>query len=226
MTYQKDTPIRNILKSDRPREKLIKYGPAKLSKSELLAVLLGSGNPGENVVALAKRVLSTVGSSQLPQTGFAELKKIVGLGEAKASAIVAAFELGQRLLKGKETKLLITPQDVYKELGYLKTLKKEHFVIVFLDSRQQIIKKELIAVGTVNESLVHPREVFEPAVRCLANGVIATHNHPSGDPNPSGDDIALTRKLQKAGEILSIKLLDHIIVGSKGYFSFKEQKLL
>ena len=123
MTYQKNTPIKDIPKSDRPREKLIKYGPAKLSKSELLAVLLGSGNPGENVVALAKRVLGTVGSSQLPQTGFTELKKIVGLGEAKASTIVVAFELGQRLLKGKETKLLITPQDVYKELGYLYILK-------------------------------------------------------------------------------------------------------
>ena len=225
-TYTKTTPIKQIPLADRPREKLIKYGAQKLTNSELLAILLGSGCQGENVLALSTRILQTIGTDNLVDSSVQSLGKIKGLGQAKACLITASIELGKRLLKEKQHILLIEPQQVYKELKYLSTLKKEHFVVLFLDSRHQVIKKELVAIGTISESLIHPREVFEPAVRNLASQIIVAHNHPSGGLDPSANDISLTKKLTVAGEVLGIAVLDHVIISSKGYFSFKEQNLL
>ena len=218
--------IKDLPKVERPREKLIKYGPEKLSNSELLAILLRSGKKGENVVELANKILKRFRADKLPYLTFDELKDYPGLGPAKACEIVACFELGKRLLKGKKARIYLSPKEVWEELKDIRDNKKEHFVIFYLDSRNQEIKREIISVGSLNASLVHPREVFEPTVRNLAAQIILAHNHPSGDPEPSEDDITITKRLIEAGKIMGIEVVDHIIVVKNGFFSFKEKGLL
>lgn len=218
--------IKQLHPIERPREKLIKYGPEKLSNSELLAILLRTGKKGENVVEMAQKILQKFNSEKLAHTPFHELKKYSGLGPAKSCEIVACFELGKRLLKEKKTGLILSPQEIYNELKDLRNHKKEHFVIFYLDSRNQEIKREIISVGTLNASLVHPREVFEPAIIHNCAQVIVAHNHPSGDPEPSEDDIEITKRLQQAGKILGIELLDHIIIAKDGFLSLKERGII
>jgi DNA repair proteins len=156
--------IKDLPKVERPREKLIRYGPEKLSNSELLAIILGSGTKERNVIELANKILKKFSADELPNLTFNDLKNYPGLGPAKACEIIACFELGKRLLKGKRTKIYLTPKDVWDELKDLHNHKKEHFVIFYLDARNQEIKREIISVGSLNANLVHPREVFEPAV--------------------------------------------------------------
>jgi len=218
--------IKDLPKVDRPREKLEKYGPEKLSNSELLAILLRSGQKGINVVELSKRILSKFSADGLAKANVKELKNTFGLGSAKSCEIVACFELGRRLLQNKQSALLLSPKDVWEELKDIRDNKKEHFVIFFLDTRNQEIKREIISIGSLNANLVHPREVFEPAVRYLAAQIIVAHNHPSGDPSPSEEDLVITQKLVEAGKILGIELMDHVIVAQNSYFSFKEKGLL
>jgi len=218
--------IKNIPRIDRPREKLIQYGPEKLSNSELLALLLRSGNKDVNAIELAGKILKKFGAKELPNLIFKDLKKIPGLGPAKACEIVACFELGKRLLKDKKSQIFLTPKEIWEELRDLRNHKKEHFVIFYLDSRNQEIKREIISIGSLNANLVHPREVFEPAIRNLAAQIIVAHNHPSGDPTPSEDDLEITRRLIESGKILGIEVIDHIIVAKNKFFSFKEKKLI
>jgi len=218
--------IKNIPKIDRPREKLIQYGPEKLSNSELLALLLRSGNKDVNAIELAGKILKKFGAKELPNLNFKDLKKIPGLGPAKTCEIVACFELGKRLLKDKKAHIFLTPKEIWEELKDLKNHKKEHFVIFYLDSRKQEIKRETISIGSLNANLVHPREVFEPAIRNLAAQIILAHNHPSGDPEPSEDDLEITKRLIESGKILGIEVIDHIIVAKNDFFSFKERKLI
>ena len=218
--------IKDLPKVERPREKLMRYGPEKLSNSELLAILLRSGKKGENVVELAGKILKRFKADKLPYLTFDELKDYPGLGPAKACEIVACFELGKRLLKDKKARIYLKPKEVWEELKDIRDNKKEHFVIFYLDSRNQEIKREIISVGSLNANLVHPREVFEPAVRNLAAQIILAHNHPSGDPEPSEDDITITKRLVEAGKIMGIEVVDHIIVVKSGFFSFKEKGLL
>lgn len=218
--------LQEMPKIERPREKLIHYGPEKLSHSELLAILLRTGNKDENVVLLANKIIKKFGLECLPQAKYTELKDLYGLGPAKACEIVACFELGKRCLKEKRTHLFLKPQDVFNELKDIRDNKKEHFVIFYLDTRNQEIKRETISVGSLNASLVHPREVFEPAVRNIAAHIIIAHNHPSGEPTPSDEDIKLTHRLREAGKIMGIEILDHIIVTKHTYLSFKEQGIL
>lgn len=218
--------IKDIPKVERPRERLIQYGPSRLSTSELLALLLRSGRKGENVVSLANRILKKYKSENIPSLSYNELRQFSGLGPAKACEIVACFELGKRLLKGKIAGLYLKPEDVWKELRDIRDHKKEHFIIFFLDSRNQEIKRETISVGTLNTNLVHPREVFEPAVKNLAAQVILAHNHPSGNPEPSEDDLGLNKRLVEAGKILGIEVIDHIIVTKSLYFSFQQERLM
>ncbi|MDA2922465.1 DNA repair protein RadC [Patescibacteria group bacterium AH-259-L07] len=218
--------IKDLPKIDRPREKLAKYGPEKLSNSELLAILLRTGTKEYNVIELSKRILSKFGSKKLPEVSYAELKKVFGLGSAKACEIVACFELGKRLLKSKKANLYLSSQDVWQELKDIRGKKKEHFVVLYLNTRNQEIEKEIISVGSLNANLVHPREVFEPAVQNLAAQIIIAHNHPSGDPEPSKDDLEITKRLVKAGKILGIEIIDHIIVTKNDFFSFKDKKLI
>jgi len=218
--------IKDLPKIERPREKLEKYGPERLSNSELLAILLRTGSEGVNVVELANKILKKFSSVGLAKASVKELKSTFGLGAAKACEIVACFELGRRLLQNKQSALLLTPKDVWNELKDLRDHKKEHFVIFFLDSRNQEIKREIISVGSLNANLVHPREVFEPAVRHLAAQVIVAHNHPAGDPSPSQEDSEITKQLVDAGKLLGIEVRDHVIVSKTDLFSFKEHKLL
>lgn len=218
--------IKDLPKVDRPREKLEKYGPEKLSNSELLAILLGTGVKGVNVVELSNKILRKFSNGGLAKASFKELKNTFGLGEAKACEISACFELGRRLLQNKQSALLLTPKDVWDELKDIRDHKKEHFVVFFLDSRNQEIKREIISVGSLNANLVHPREIFEPAVRHLAAQIVIAHNHPSGDPEPSEEDLIITKRLSEAGKIMGIEIIDHIIVTKTDRFSFKEKALI
>jgi DNA repair protein RadC len=218
--------MKNIPKIDRPREKLIQYGPEKLSNSELLALLLRSGNKDINAIELAEKILKKFGAKKLPNLIFKDLNEISGLGPAKACEIIACFELGKRLLKDKKAQIYLTPKEIWEELRDLRNHKKEHFVIFYLDSRNQEIKREIISIGSLNANLVHPREVFEPAVRNLAAQIILAHNHPSGDPTPSEDDLEITKRLIEAGKILGIEVIDHIIVTKNNFYSFKEKDLI
>jgi len=221
-----DMRIQDIPRVERPREKLIQYGSGRLSNSELLALLLRSGKKGENVISLANNVLKKYKAENLPNLTYEELKNFPGLGPAKACEIIACFELGKRLLKGKIAGLYLKPEDIWKELKDIRDHKKEHFIIFFLDSRNQEIKREIISVGSLNANLVHPREVFEPAVKNLAAQVILAHNHPSGDPEPSEDDLELNKRLVEAGKILGIEVIDHIIITKDSFLSFKEKGLM
>ncbi len=210
----------------RPREKLQRYGPSKLSNSELLAVILRTGKKGENVVEMAEKILRKFGTENLPNINFDELKKYPGLGATKTCEILACFELGKRLLKGKKSVLILSPKEVWEELKDIRDNKKEHFIIFYLDSRNQEIKREIISIGLLNANLVHPREVFEPAIRNLAAQIIVSHNHPSGDLEPSDEDLIITKRLVEAGKILGIEVIDHIIVAKDGFLSFKEKGLI
>jgi len=216
--------IKDIPKVDRPREKLEKYGPERLSNSELLAVLLRTGSEGINVVELAGKILRKFNGSDLAKASFKELKNTFGLGSAKACEIIACFELGRRFLQNKQSVLLLSPQDVWEQLKDIRDNKKEHFVIFFLDARNQEIKREIISVGSLNANLVHPREVFEPAIRHLAAQVVVAHNHPTGDPSPSKEDLDTTQQLVEAGKILGIEIKDHVIVSKSNFFSFAEHQ--
>jgi len=218
--------IKDLPKIERPREKLEKYGPERLSSSELLAILLRTGSAGVNVVELSNKILKKFSGDGLIKATVKDLKSTFGLGAAKACEIIACFELGRRLLQNKKSLLILSPQDVWEELKDIRDNKKEHFVIFFLDARNQEMKREIISVGSLNANLVHPREVFEPAVRYLAAQVIVAHNHPAGDAEPSDHDIEITKRLKEAGEVLGIELVDHIIVTKIGYTSFKEKRLL
>ena len=218
--------IHDMPKVDRPREKLEKYGPGKLSSSELLAILLRTGSKGVNVVELSNSILKKFGNGVLANATVEELQDLHGLGAAKACEIVACFELGRRLLKNKPAALLLSPEQVATELKDIRNHKKEHFVIFYLDSRNNEVKREIISVGTLNASIVHPREVFEPAIQHNANAVIVAHNHPSGDPEPSDEDKILTNRLVEAGKILGIELLDHVVVTGDKHLSFKKKGLI
>ncbi|TSC84803.1 MAG: Uncharacterized protein G01um101413_187 [Parcubacteria group bacterium Gr01-1014_13] len=220
------TKIKDIPKIDRPREKLIKYGPEKLSSSELLAILLGTGVKGVNVVELSNKILKKFSGEGLASASFNELKNTFGLGPAKACEITACFELGRRLLKGKKFALLLSPQEVWQELRDLRDLKKEHFVVFYLDTRNQEIKRDIISFGTLNANLVHPREVFEPAILHSAAQIIVAHNHPSDNPEPSEEDIDITKRLVEAGKILGIEVLDHVVVTKSSFSSLKELSLM
>lgn len=218
--------IKDLPRVDRPREKLVKYGPQKLTTTELLAIILRTGTKSMNVVELANQILKLFGTANIKNVTFSELRKIRGLGNAKASEIISVIELGKRLLKEKEQIQFVSPQSVYESLKEIAGNKKEHFIAIYLDTKNQEITREVISIGTLNASIVHPREVFEPAIRCLANSIVIVHNHPSGDPTPSHEDVLITKQLKDAGELLDIHIVDHLIITKSGYVSFKEQGLL
>ena len=220
--------IRDLPRIERPREKLIKYGANRLSNTELLAILLRTGKKGESVLVFANRLINKVSLERLSSFSFEEFRKISGIGPAKACELLSCLELGRRIFEHKKVNIsqLLSPQDVFDSLKDICVSKKEHFVVFFLDSRNQEIKREIISIGTINASLVHPREVFEPAVKYLAVQVILAHNHPSGTLEPSEDDLMVNKRLVEAGKILGIEILDHIIVTKESFISFKEKGLL
>jgi len=220
--------IHDLPKIERPREKLIKYGASRLSNTELLAIILRTGKKGESVLALANRFLRKISLEKFSEFSYGEFRKISGIGPVKACELLSCVELGRRIFESKKVNIsqLLSPQDVFDNLKDIRVSKKEHFVVFFLDSRNQEIKREVISIGTINASLVHPREVFEPAVKYLAVQVILAHNHPSGDLEPSEEDLTVNKRLVEAGKLLGIEVLDHIIVTKDSFISFKEKGLL
>lgn len=225
----KSFTLHDLPQEERPRERLVRFGEQALSAQELLQLILGRGIAGESVAVMAQKLLSQFGSLQkLSEASIEELSAIRGIGLAKAAQIRAAVEIGRRLstqTPAYTKKELVSPEKVAKLIrSKLKDYAKEHFYLIALDSRNWSIHE--VSLGTLNASLVHPREAFAAAIKCKAASVIIAHNHPSGDPEPSKDDREITKRLVEAGKILGIEVTDHIIVAGTTFFSFKEQGLL
>ncbi|MFH1053807.1 MAG: DNA repair protein RadC [Candidatus Woesearchaeota archaeon] len=212
----KDIPLQN-----QPRQRLLVDGVEVLSEAELLAIVLQNGTKEENVIDMSNRLLAKHSIDKLSECSLTELKDIPGIGDAKAMQILALFELSKRVKRGSIAgKVVSNSEDVAKYyMEKLRDKKKEHFIAVFLDSKNKIIKDEVISVGTLNASLVHPREVFKEAIKHSANSIILVHNHPSGDCGASEEDLKITKVLKEIGDSIGIKLVDHLIVGDDKYES-------
>jgi DNA repair protein RadC len=229
-TKSKSFTIHDLPPSERPRERLQKLGVEALSAQEILAVILGRGVSGESVMVTAQRLLSRFENLKgIAEASVEELSQVKGIGIAKAAQIKAAFELASRLegyaQAGKKT-VVKTPEDVMGLVGVrLGGKKKEYFLALLLDTRNQLIKVAEVSVGSLDSSIVHPREVFKEAISASAAAVIFAHNHPSGDAQASPDDIKLTKRLAEAGELLGIDVLDHIVIGGKKFLSLKREGL-
>jgi DNA repair protein RadC len=226
--------IREMPAQERPREKLAAHGASALTDPELIAILLRTGVPGANAIEVARKLLKEYGSlAGLSRCTVDELAGVRGIGFSKAVQLVAAFGLGQRLARETLSKQKIDSPELVNELvgPEMRRLRKESLRVILLDTRYHLIRVEEVSIGSVNESIAHPRDIFRPALVSSAYAVIVVHNHPSGDASPSQTDHSLTRRLAEAAELLQIKLLDHIIIGapaegSPGYFSFKEAGVL
>jgi DNA repair protein RadC len=214
--------IKSLPPIERPREKLMRYGAERLSSPELLAILLGTGTGGQNAVELARKILHKFHEKELATRGVDELQNTFGIGPGRAAEIVACFELGRRFLIPDASAILSSPVHIWNAMSDIRARRKEHFVAFYLNSREQLLEREVISVGTLTASLVHPREVFEPALRNLAAAIIVAHNHPSGTLEPSHDDLQITKQLRETGTILGIPVVDHIIVTSREYLSFEQ----
>jgi len=221
------TKIKDLPKHERPREKLIEKGSSGLKDRELLAILLGTGREGKNVLDVAQEILAKHPMKKLLALDYEKLAEIKGIGPSKACSLLAAFELTKRALEVEDNNLptINSAKDAVAQLQELRTAKKEHFVALYLNARNQLIHKETISIGTLNASLVHPREIFEPAIKNLASQIIIAHNHPSGDQSASEEDIKITKRLTSAGELLGIEVLDHIIITENGHASLKEKAI-
>ena len=213
--------IKNLPKHEQPREKLMEKGVENLRDNELMAILLRTGIEGKNVLKVSEEILKKFPKKKLLSLDFEKLSKIKGIGEGKACLLLAAFELTKRALDVEDNNLpaINNAKDAVAQLQELRTAKKEHFVVLYLNARNQLIHKETISIGTLNASLVHPREVFKPAIDYLTASVIVAHNHPSGDVEASEDDIKLTKRLVEAGQLMGIELVDNLIVTKNNFKS-------
>lgn len=221
--------LKKLPEQQRPREKLIRYGPDVLKNEELMAIILNTGYRGETVLELSHRMIKEYGSKAITQEkNVGRLMETLDIPPVKACQVVACFELGRRFFKEEPGRLptLRSPEDAYRYLEEMKKLKKEQFRGLYLNTRNKIIHDEIISIGTLTANLVHPRELFQPAIEYLAAGIIIAHNHPSGDPNPSEDDLKVTRQMQKVGKTMAIEVLDHIIIGNNRYVSLKNKGLM
>ena len=230
MNRESSFTVRDLPRQERPRERLQKFGPEALSAQELLALVIGRGIPNKSVMNIAQELLAKFGNVKaIGQATIEELSQIKGIGLAKAAQIKACFELGKREnlepeLKNFDVK---NPEGVVKAIrASIQDKAKEHFKLILLNPRNKIIGISTISIGTLNASLVHPREVFKDAIMHSAASVVLAHNHPSGDPEPSEDDLKITKKLVDSGKILGIEVIDHIIIGKNNFCSFKERGLI
>lgn len=218
--------MKDVAPHDRPREKLERLGPAGLGDNELLALVLGSGSQKADALELANRVLAHVGGlSSLPRAAITDLRAVPGIGRARAAQVLAAVELGRRTLMraGIERLRLASPRDIAAHLlPQYGAGTVEQFGIVLLDTKLRVIRTRVVSVGSLDTTVVHPREVFREAAACAASAIVLFHNHPSGDPTPSRDDLALTLRLVSAGEIMGITVVDHVILADQKYFSLVE----
>lgn len=220
--------IKDLPKVERPREKLISRGVENLKDEELLAILLRTGREGKSVLDLARQVLNKYPKKRLLKMRYENLVKIKGINSAKACTILAAVELVKRALKiGEETLPRIeSVRDVIAQFSYLRDKTREHLAALYLNARNEVIFKKHLFVGTLNANIAHPREIFEHALRSNAASVILVHNHPSGDPEPSEDDLETTKRILEAGKVMGVEVLDHLIITKTQFFSFKERGIL
>lgn len=219
----------DIPKGERPREKLLKYGSNFLTDEELLAIILGTGNKGEDVLELSKRILNDIGGIHgLLTCSVEEFMAIKGIKTAKATQILSVCEIYKRLSKPRDKRLRIKkPSDIVSLIMTdIFFMEQEVFIVITLNSKNNVLSKKEIFKGSLNSSLVHPREVFKEALKSSAASIIVCHNHPSGDPNPSKEDINVTKRIKECGNIMGIELLDHIIIGDNDYISLKEEGYL
>lgn len=205
-----------------PREKLVKFGAAHLTDLELLQLLIGSGNKQASAEQIAKRILRLLNEKGSSIT-YEEISNIQGMGPAKTSEIIALFELGRRYLMPADRLKIENAETAAEQLGYLRNKKQECFVVLTLDGANRLIDNAIVFQGTLNESLVHPREIFAKAIEDRAAKIIVAHNHPSGNLEPSFEDAEVTKKLKEAGRLMGIELLDHIIIGKSGYRSMNAE---
>ena len=225
----KQLMMKDLPASERPREKLMNHGAEALSNAELLAILLRTGTQEESVMRLAERILIEAGEDGLgglAHSSIESLMKRKGVGEAKAITIAAALELGKRVAIGNSKKRVIirSSDDIANyTMPRLRYCDREHFYAILLNTKNHIIASPLISIGTLSESLVHPRELFKEAINHSSSSIILVHNHPSGDPSPSREDIMMTRRIIEGGRLLDIQILDHVIIGDNTYISLREQ---
>lgn len=216
-----DTP-----KTKRPRERLLALGVHNLTELELIALLLSSGTKKKSVLLVARDILKNFALSDLPSATLLDLAKISGVGAVKAGKILAGIELGRRCLFEKSLHRLVTPNDVSNEVKDITTKSQEYLVALYLNARHELLQKQTVSVGGLNQAIIEPRDIFSYALILPSPFIILAHNHPSGEITPSKDDIKFTQKIIDAGELLGITIVDHIIVTAKDYYSFKESKLI
>ncbi len=219
--------IKDFPQDERPRERLVSMGASSLSNHELIAILLRTGTKDESVLQLSNRILTHFEGLQLLQhASLDEMMNIKGIGPAKAIQIIAAIEIGKRIVQRKSSQryTIHGPEDgANYVMEEMRVLSQEHFVCLYLNTKNQVLHKQTIFIGSLNSSIVHPREVFKEAFRRSAASLICIHNHPSGDPTPSREDIEVTKRLKECGFIIGIELLDHLIIGDRKYISLKEK---
>jgi DNA repair protein RadC len=217
--------IKELHQSDKPREKLLKNGHTCLKNYELMAILLGSGVQGKDVIQLSKELITLL-DNNFETLSLEPLLHIHGLGKAKAAQIISAIELCKRYTNQEKTIKISSAVQVYEELKAYKNKQQEYFLTLYLDGAHHLIDTQIISIGTLNQSLVHPREVFAYAIEKRCASIIVAHNHPSGILKPSSEDIHVTQRLKESGKLLGIELLDHIIFTKEGFISLKEEGVL
>jgi len=218
--------IKDLPKTRRPREKLTEKGPQNLTNTELIAILLGTGSRKQNALKLAEAVIRQFPLDKLSEVHLGQLLKTSGIGNGKATRILAALELGKRIFAPASVAKIIvrSTQEALRECRDIANKKQEYLFVLYLNARHELLQKEIVALGNVNAIRIEPKEIFSHALVSPCASIIVAHNHPSGDPAPSNEDIQFTKRVQEAGEILGIPMLDHLIITQSGYFSFLENK--
>jgi len=228
---KKNYTVKELPLDDRPREKLLMRGAQNLTDAELIAILLRTGKKGTSVLEISRELIKSEGNLAVLATKTVEsLQKVSGIGKDKAATLAAAFELSRRILSQEKwfsNKKVTSPQEIADIfIPLLRDNNKEKFIVVCLNSSNKIIKHDTISIGNLNSSVVHPREIFKVAIDCASASIILIHNHPSGNPEPSNEDIRITKKIVESGKILDIPVFDHLIIAGETYTSFVEKRLI